>query len=349
MSFIQIHVLQEFPASNPNRDDTGRNKSVFFGDAERLRISSQCLSRNLRTNSDFSQKLQQENVPSTRTMRLSRIVKEACEKLSVDDATGDVIALKILEAFEGKKKNKTDENDASALMFISGAEIENIENIVASAKELTDVNELVVSIDDVCNSVDKSIDMAFWGRMFASNPQYNRSGAMQVAHAFTTGRSLVDYDYFTAVDDLNNSSESGSAHLGERSFGSGLYYIYACIDMNLLIKNLDGDEELAKEWAAIMVQSFVSISPTGHSTSFGPPPLAEYIRVERGTSAPSSLANAFSKSSVGKNDLNASIDALEEKAEQVNSMHDTNPRYDDVLTVKTGQNSISAISEFIKG
>ena len=42
-NFIQLHFLTAFPAANLNRDDTGAPKTVMFGGATRLRISSQRL------------------------------------------------------------------------------------------------------------------------------------------------------------------------------------------------------------------------------------------------------------------------------------------------------------------
>ncbi|MFG0239533.1 MAG: type I-E CRISPR-associated protein Cas7/Cse4/CasC, partial [Gimesia chilikensis] len=39
--FLQLHILTEYPVSNPNRDDLGRPKSALIGGEPRQRISSQ--------------------------------------------------------------------------------------------------------------------------------------------------------------------------------------------------------------------------------------------------------------------------------------------------------------------
>ena len=49
--FVDIHVLQTLPPSNPNRDDTGAPKSAIFGGVQRMRISSQAIKR--ATRQDF--------------------------------------------------------------------------------------------------------------------------------------------------------------------------------------------------------------------------------------------------------------------------------------------------------
>ncbi|MXX05431.1 MAG: hypothetical protein F4234_06005 [Gammaproteobacteria bacterium] len=44
-----------------------------------------------------------------------------------------------------------------------------------------------------------------------------------------------------AVDDLKQPAEDlGAGFLGEAGFGSGVYYLYVCIDVDLLIANLAG-------------------------------------------------------------------------------------------------------------
>ena len=60
--------------------------------------------------------------------------------------------------------------------------------------------------------------------MLASNPGFNIEAAAQVAHAITVNRVVVEDDYFIAVDDLNaGDQDSGSAHIGESGFGSGVF------------------------------------------------------------------------------------------------------------------------------
>ena len=46
--FLQIHTLTAYPASLLNRDDAGLAKRIPFGNAQRLRVSSQCLKRHWR-------------------------------------------------------------------------------------------------------------------------------------------------------------------------------------------------------------------------------------------------------------------------------------------------------------
>ena len=66
--YIDIHILQTLPPSNPNRDDTGAPKTATFGGARRMRISSQAIKRATRL--DFEQSLPDGNRSEEHTSEL---------------------------------------------------------------------------------------------------------------------------------------------------------------------------------------------------------------------------------------------------------------------------------------
>ena len=92
-----------------------------------------------------------------------------------------------------------------------------------------------------------AVDIALFGRMLASSPAFNVEAACQVAHAISVHSVVVEDDYFTAVDDLNDGKiDSGSSHIGESGFAAALFYSYICINKSQLIENLDGNEEIGR-------------------------------------------------------------------------------------------------------
>src|SRR5208283_2583322 len=94
----------------------------------------------------------------------------------------------------------------------------------------------------VLQTADGAVDIAMFGRMLADNPDFNRDASVQVAHAFTTNPVEIEDDYYTAVDDLKKPAEdAGAGFVGEAGFGAGVYYLYVCVDRELLVKNLGGD------------------------------------------------------------------------------------------------------------
>ena len=135
-------------------------------------------------------------------------------------------------------------------------------------------------------------DLAMFGRMLASSPKANAEAAVQVAHAISVHEVAVEDDYFTAVDDLNEGAEdAGAAHIGETEFASGLFYLYVCIDQELLRHNLgDNNKDLAGKALRALTEAAAKIAPSGKQNSFASRARASYILAEKGDEQPRSLA-----------------------------------------------------------
>ena len=58
------------------------------------------------------------------------------------------------------------------------------------------------------------------------------------------------------------AEDAGAGFMGELGFGSGVFYIYVCVDATLLKANLGGNEALAKvAVSALICTGFNSTSP----------------------------------------------------------------------------------------
>lgn len=291
--FLQLHALTAYPPSNPNRDDLGRPKTAVFGGHPRLRISSQALKRAFRG----SDAMQRELVGALgeRTQRLGEVIENHLAERQITGEPAQAIARQVASAF-GKLKNEKDPHPTriEQLAFVSPDER-------AFALDLADriaKGETLPSGKDLARialrKADGAADIAMFGRMLADNPDYNRDAAVQVAHALTTGRVEVEDDYYTAVDDLKRPSEdAGAGFIGETGFGAGVFYLYACIDTGLLVRNLAGDRDLAARAVAAFVRAMATASPSGKRNSFANHVRAEYLLIERGDAQPRTLASAF--------------------------------------------------------
>jgi CRISPR system Cascade subunit CasC len=163
----------------------------------------------------------------------------------------------------------------------------------------------------VLRHADTAVDIAMFGRMLADDPAYNREAAVLVAHAITTHRAQVEDDYYTAVDDLKKPSEdAGAGFVGEAGFGAGIFYLYACIDRDLLIRNLDGDAALASAGITALVEAAATVSPKGKQASFASRARASYLMAEKGETTPRTIASAFTRPIDGNDMLEESIRAL---------------------------------------
>jgi len=344
-TFVQLHLLTAYPPSNLNRDDTGKPKTAQFGGTDRLRISSQALKRAWRTSKVFADAL--EGNMGQRTQRLGEEVERHLRAQGLAEHRAREIALKVGARF-GKLKPEKDKNPAriEQLAFISPEERAAAVSLAERAAAGEDVD---VEGADLLREADGAVDIAMFGRMLAADPAFNREAAVQVAHAITTHRTIVEDDYYTAVDDLKRPSEdAGAGFVGEAGFGAGLFYLYLCIDRDLLVRNLGGDAGLAASGLAALVEAAATVAPRGKQASFASRARASYILAERGNTTPRTLAAAFLKPVRGEDVLDGSIRALEDKRARFAAAYgDDLPHA--VMNAEAGHGTLAEIIAFANG
>ncbi len=357
--FIQLHVLTSYPPSNLNRDDTGRPKTAVVGDCARLRISSQSLKRAWRTYDVFEESL--KGYIGTRTKEKGIIVYESLLDKGVSEKNAREWAKLISEQFgKLKKENKEKKNEelcVEQLVHFSPEEEKAIEDLVsqlASKKTAPSDTDL-----QLLRRQHTAADIAMFGRMLASSPSFNAEAAVQVAHAITVHQAAVEDDYFIAVDDLNKGDvDRGAAHIGEIGFGAGVFYLYLCIDRELLQKNLGGDAVLTQKTLNALLNAVTKVSPTGKQNSFASRAYAGYVLAEKGSQQPRTLAQAFlspvkrqAKDESGK-EQDFFAKAIEKLTTQRNNF---NKVYGDCadasmqLDIGKGEGSLQEIVDFIAG
>lgn len=325
--FLQLHFLTSYGPANLNRDDLGRPKTAWFGNAQRLRVSSQSLKRAWRTSELFETAL--KGHVGTRSKRFGQelvaILREAgiAEKQAIEWAAAIMSQFGKLETVKAGKKSETGEAgkksetseaalkavDLTTLLFLSQDEIANLD---ALARRLA--AEKRAPLAEELNSLrlkGKAADIAMFGRMIADHPGSNLEAAVQVANAITVNSAEVEDDYFSAVDDLNTGAETGSAHLGETGFGAGVFYSYLCVDRELLRENLGGDGELARRAIAALAECAATVAPRGKQASFASRAYALYGLAEKGDRQPRSLSMAFLRPIADKDLGREAVAALE--------------------------------------
>lgn len=381
--FVQLHLLVSYPPSNLNRDDTGRPKTAIVGDATRLRITSQSLKRAWRTSDEFVSFLpgSKDEMLGKRTKQIGA---EWIYKGLVEDGVDAEIARKwsrdLIRAYGAPEGDKDDGSDkalnSGQLVHISPAEqlklIAFVKDLAAWLKNGVS-NDVVAAVDDLIKKRDKSgdkkkgnatlakaladillvkdstaTDIALFGRMLASVPAYGFEAAVQVAHAITIHKVAVEDDYFTAVDDLNNGDEdSGSAHIGEAGFGAGVFYLYLCINRELLQNNLGDDAELSKLALQALLSAATKVSPTGKQNSFASRAYASYVLAEKGDQQPRSLAQAFLKPVVGADMLERAVKELSKRVENFDKVYGKCADDRKSFNVETGEGSLGELINFI--
>lgn len=347
-TFLQLHLLTTYPPSNPNRDDQGRPKSAMLGGAPRLRLSSQSVKRALRMSDAFQQGL--AGHLGQRTKLIGNVVREHLEGQGAKTEAARKVAETVAAAFgkiETADKTRPDWVQGTTLAFISPQERSfalELADRLAAGEPAPNGKELAKA---VLRTADGAVDIAMFGRMLADNPDFNRDAAVQVSHAITTHAAQIEDDFFTAVDDLKKRDEdAGGAHLGEHAFGSGVFYLYACVNCDLLVENLGGDAALAAKGAEALVRALATATPSGKQNSHAHRPRAGYIRAEVGQDAPRDLSGAFFTAVTGGDLLAASVERLETMAAQIDRAYGPACEAAEVMNVAAGQGTLAALMAF---
>lgn len=347
--FLQLHMLTAYPPSNLNRDDLGRPKTAVVGGKTRLRISSQCLKRTWRTSDTFADGL--SGSVGVRTKEMGRRLYDRLLAKGMSENTALKRAAQIAGEF-GKLKKATEEDplrglEIEQLAFFSPNEITRMEDLVDRlAEEDRDPEEEEL---DMLSRTSNAVDVAMFGRMLAAKPYFNIEAAVQVAHAITVHEVAVEDDFFTAVDDLNRGEEDvGAGHMGDVEFGSGVFYQYICIDRELLVKNLEGDESLARKGLRALLEAAAKASPTGKQNSFASRAYASFILAEKGDQQPRSLSVAFLEPVKAPNPLKAAAKVLQETRERMDRVY--GPCSDEVTSMdaQAGEGSLSEVLDFVE-
>jgi CRISPR system Cascade subunit CasC len=304
---IELHLLQSFPVSNLNRDDTGQPKTATFGGHVRGRISSQSLKRAARLL--FNKYGLDQSEVGVRTKRLIDSVTDA---LVLQDREWDQARSVAMAAVRQLGFGVPDEKKGLTqyLLFVSRESIDHLTGYCLSnwealeryASAKTAAQQGKVKVDkagqaEVRRLLDASraADIALFGRMIADNKDLNVNAASQVAHAISTHVVVTEFDFYTAIDDLKPDEEAGADMIGTIDFTTACYYRYANVDLDQLAENLQGDDDLAGRTAKAWLSAFINAVPGGKQNSMSartmPDTLLGVVR-DRGAW---NLANAFLK------------------------------------------------------
>ena len=315
--YLDINVLQTVPSSNLNRDDTGAPKTALYGGVTRARVSSQSWKRAVRST------FREDNVNvGTRTKEAAQLLVNELKRqdTTLDD---DAAWTKTDAAFKaaGVKLNK--DHETGALLLISRGQLEKLAQYLLANDDL-DKKEIKKVLKG-----DQSLDLALFGRMVADNPELNVDASAQVAHAISTHEVVPEYDYFTALDDLQGEDETGAAMLGSIEYNSSTLYRYANVNVNELVHNLNAED--AVHGVAAFIKDFLLSMPTGKQNTFANKTLPSYVLITLRPDTPVNLVSAFEKPVDSRDGyVAASIDRLEAEYQTTQQFVDT-PRLNVVL------------------
>jgi len=337
---IQIHMLTSYPATLLNRDDAGLAKRVPFGGVLRTRVSSQCLKKHWREHTAMTEL--GDMADRSTLIYERRIAEPLIADHGASEEEAEAIATYLMQFVDTKAEKKDQPLRTGQLLVLTRAETEFMGELAADI--LKDARKEDVDASDVkalkklkpLNSGRKkelkkqlkklpaSIDTALFGRMVTSDYFARVDGAVSVAHAITTHPEAAETDYFTAVDTLKDGDDdAGAGLIQDTELTSGVFYLYAVVDMNQLRDNLGDLDHKADELVANLIRTMAMQSPGAKRGSTAPYAWAEFVLLERGSAQPRTLANAFRDAIDGRGTdlMDRSARAILDYRDRMNSMY----------------------------
>lgn len=314
--FVELHVIQNFAPSCLNRDESNSPKDCIFGGYRRARISSQCIKRAMR-DQVFPKYLGKINL-ATRTLKTAKLIAKELVSRDKTEDEATLVSKNIIETL-GLKLDKNDKS--KALLFLGTGEISALVDLCESYWEVLNTEKLNKKSKEFKelkkeseNALDgkKAADLALFGRMIAELPKKRVDAAAQVAHAISTNRLKMDFDFFTALDEALSEEEQGAAMMDTIEFNSACYYRYSNISVDQLVTNLQDDVKLAKETIICFINATIEAIPTGKQTSMAAQNPPSFIMTVVRDDNLWSLSNAFATPIKGErgNLIGDSITAL---------------------------------------
>lgn len=343
---IEIHTLQSFPPANLNRDENGMPKSTVFGGRPRARISSQCQKRAIRLYYQQNSELDPSHFAQRSRAWLPELRSRLIE-LGITEEDAGIAAKLALQ--EGLKLQWSDKNpdESKTIVFLGKTEIGAIADILVknwsaiapglSGKEPKLPNKdpnIAKVIEKVLVGSHKPGDIALFGRMMAALPSTNVDASVQMAHAISVNMLQQEFDFFTAVDDLGASDDSGADHIGETGYNSSTYYRFTTIDTEQLQQNLGTSDHMAQIVRAY-ADAFIHAIPSGHQNAFAAHSKPALIMVVVRNDQPVSLVDAFEdpvRPRNGKSLLENAVGALDHHWADLTKMYGDQSVYKGVVT-----------------
>lgn len=317
--YVECHLLQNFAPSNLNRDDAGSPKDVVFGGYRRGRISSQCLKRATR----LGFRPEGTVPPDLLGTRTKRVVGEIAGRLVKLGRPEDRAAAVVAAALSSAGLKVVEGGKTQYLLYLGKSEIDRLAQLCEThwdalaalipadaAPDATShdrdgrkakkgkpqkalASEIAREIQGFLDGGGRAVDIALFGRMLADLPKKNVEAACQVAHAVSTNRMEVDFDYYTAVDDLKPEDTAGADMIGTVELDSPCFYRYSNVNVDELTRNLGGDVGASRVALEAYLRAVISAVPGGKQSGTAaqnPPSLILFVVRERGLW---SLVNAF--------------------------------------------------------
>ncbi|MFJ5035312.1 type I-E CRISPR-associated protein Cas7/Cse4/CasC [Streptomyces sp. NPDC088560] len=301
--YIDLHILQDLPASCPNRGEDNLPKTLMFGDAQRSAMSSQCVKH-----ADRNALEELLGEPAARTRQLPPRLAQALREAGWPEDLARFAAAQVPRSAtrEGLVTDPEKDDRTHAMLFMPADTILDdlaalcarhrtaLEKGMAKEAKSTTKPAAYLPTDEVVNLLcGRTASISLFGRFLAGLSDAHVDGAVQMAWSFTTHASDLQPDFFTAWDNWSKEGEPDSAHLDTAYLSAGVFYRYASVNLTELTRNVGGDATQAISLLAAFTDVFISTTIRAKKNSTAPHTLPDTVAYVIRDRRPVSYASAF--------------------------------------------------------
>ncbi|WP_329167875.1 type I-E CRISPR-associated protein Cas7/Cse4/CasC [Streptomyces sp. NBC_01685] len=285
--FLDLHILHPVTAANLNRDADNDPKTISYGNVTRAFVSPQAWKRPIRLN--VEQDLEEH---AARTRMVPPLVAQKLQEAQWPDDLATFASAQIVRSAKtkGLKHNAIEGYRTQAMLYLPVDVIDDLvalcekhrttlEEAFAAHTPKKKITPVLPAKDLAAHLTSRTASINLFGRMLAELPAGHVEAAVQMAPAFSVHRSDPQPDFFTAVEDLPQDGDSGSAHLQTAFLTTSLFYRFATINITDLHHNLGSatPTETVNDLIALFVRHFILSMPGGKKTSTAPHTLPDLV------------------------------------------------------------------------
>lgn len=278
---LTIHIIQQIPMSNLNRDESGNPKHIIQGGALRAMLSSQSIKRGIRTiyereslddtvrSGNFDQVIAAKVLEHDNSLNEKKVLKAAAktiEKLTNNSSSTSSAADsdETASAGSGKASGKTS-------IWLSTEERDTAAARIAASFAKTSHGEVDAGTF-LQEGATGSLAIAAFGRMFAKGAKYSTEAALSISPAVTTHPAQIQSDFFSVLEEApTTDGQHAATTLSVLLFTSGVFYRSITIDREQLRSSwTEWNSPDADRRLGLLVDAILYGLPRGKSHATGP-------------------------------------------------------------------------------
>lgn len=322
--FLTVHTLDSIVAANPNADNFGDPKVIYYGGVKRALITSQSI--------QYAAKKKMAEIEgedrivwgttNTQAMIKQELIDGGIEEKQADDIT-KFLAYDCPAFIKSKKNNqggndtegndKKKENKEQTLVISKQKKDKLVKAVMNNIDVFTNKNKKDAKkimddakkiMDDIGFYKNETISEVIQGRFNAGNKDLRNFSCIYRTYAIGTHEIELYTDSFTANNDLLRLTNSqklkdefagGSGHIDNKQIYNSVLYRLTALDIKQVLENIPdkATEPTIENIIKVFLKSEILSCPSAHSTSNYTKSIPPFVLIKWEKAEPLTLSPSF--------------------------------------------------------